>query len=59
MNDTNDPTDMWSVTPLKEELTGNLSYEFTFPVGDGTMGKMELGNQLSIKAMRHSGLRDR
>ena len=41
----------WSVTPLKDELSGNLSYEFTFPVGDGTMGSLELGNELSAKAM--------
>ena len=44
----------WSVTPLKHELSGDLSYEFTFPVGDGTMGSLELGNELSAQAMCRS-----
>ena len=41
----------WSVRRLKDELTGDLSYEFTFPVGDGTMGSLELGNELPFRTM--------
>jgi hypothetical protein len=53
MADTDDVEDCgeWLVTPLKDELTGDLSYEFTFPVGDGTTGTLELGNELSPKQM--------
>jgi hypothetical protein len=39
------------LTPLKDELTGDLSFEFSFPVGDGTTGTLELGNELSPKQM--------
>ena len=44
----------WSVIPLKDEVSGNLSYEFTFPVGDDTMGCLELGNELSTREMSRS-----
>jgi hypothetical protein len=49
-DDLEDPGE-WFVTPLKDELTGDLSCEFKFPVGDGTTGTLELGNVLSPKQM--------
>src|SRR5689334_3104414 len=42
----------WAVILLKDELTGQLSYEFTFPVGDGTKRSLELGTELSLSEMR-------
>src|SRR5688500_12527520 len=41
----------WRVTLLKDEMTGALSYEFLFPVGDGTTGLLELPAELSPRAM--------
>src|SRR5215212_3681463 len=47
-------TEKWTARLLKDEVTGALSYEFTFPVGDGTVGSLELGNELSAKEMSRS-----
>jgi hypothetical protein len=46
--------DHWIVTPLKDERTGDLSYEFTFPVGDGTTGSREIGAGVSVRTMANN-----
>ncbi|HEV2606193.1 MAG TPA: DUF927 domain-containing protein [Microvirga sp.] len=46
-----DPSAEWTVIRVKDELDGKLSFEFQFPVGDGTRGVLELGNELSIAEM--------
>src|SRR5215207_7407660 len=43
--------DVWSVTALKEEATGRLRNEVTFPVGDGTTGMRKFGAELSAKVI--------
>ena len=43
--------DVWSVTTLKEELTGRLRNEVTFPVGDGTTGMRKFGAEVSAEAI--------
>jgi hypothetical protein len=47
----NTTNDEWTVTPLKDELTGALSFEFRFPVGDGTNGSLELRAELLVRTM--------
>src|SRR5215211_9304840 len=43
--------DVWSVTALKEESTGRLRNEGTFPVGDGTTGMRKFGAEISAKVI--------
>src|SRR3954468_8636759 len=43
--------DVWSVTALKEEATGRLRNEVTFPVGDGTTGMQRFGAEVPAEAI--------
>src|SRR4051812_33082995 len=43
--------DVWSVTALKEEATGRLRNEVTFPVGDGTRGMRRFGAEVPAQAI--------
>src|SRR5215218_4646432 len=42
---------VWSVIALKEEATGRLRNEVTFPVGDGTTGMRKFGAEISAKVI--------
>src|SRR3954452_10520408 len=43
--------EVWSVTALKEEATGRLRNEVTFPVGDGTTGTRKFGAEVLAEAI--------
>ena len=43
--------EVWSVTALKEEATGRLRNEVTFPVGDGTTGMRKFGAEVPAEVI--------
>src|SRR3954447_9508563 len=43
--------EVWPVTALKEEATGRLRNEVTFPVGDGTTGMQRFGAEVPAEAI--------